>query len=874
MRIWWARLRNALRRDRALDEIDEELQSHLDEAVARGRDPEEVRRAFGAPHRWREASFDARALAWIDAVAGDARFGLRQLAKRPVTSMAAVLSLGLSMGATLTAARVIDALFWRPLPIAHPERLHAISRGALLPDGRYGSVDVWSYPSFLAMQGSVAGDAELVALSPAQPLDVLVGAGPDVERASVQYVSGNLFPAFQIRPAAGRLIAPSDDLPPAADVAVLSYAYWASRFGADPGVIGRSLRIGGSPVTIAGVAARDFAGAEPGVPIDIYLPAAQHSGYAKDDWTWTRALALVDPRRAAPVGDALDATWHAFERERASHFVNVPAEVVEQNLAPRVRLSAAPTGASAMRERYADPLRALAALVALVLLIACANVAMLMSAQATSRQREWTLRAAIGAGRARLAQLVGVEGLLLTATAAAVGILFTAWAAPFVVTHTAAAETRVVLDLKPDRRVAGVAAALVGLCACLVAAWPMARAWRTSTDAAAASDHRHTARRLTTTLVGAQVAFGMFVLFVAGLSIHTLARLNSRPLGFDTAHTIVADVAASAPQPWPNWQQLEVAAAALPGVDDAALSMWPMLAGRSWHGFVSVDGAPASDTQADFLGVSPGFFPASSMPVVAGRDLSASDVQPGQAVVNETFARVFLGERAAIGHHFAKGRDQYEIVGVVHDAVYGDVHEPVPPVAFVPLRTSGNAGMSAAALSVRVAPGRTADDIDAALRRLVSATNGRFRLRGVQRGQALVDSQLVRERLMSMLAGFFGAVAMTLVGVGLYGSLHHRVRQRTAEIAIRRAVGASSARIAWLIGWTSVVAVAIGAVVGLAAGYIAAGAAQSLFYGVTRSDATTLIGPLVAVLIVALAASLAPIRRALTISPARVLRNE
>jgi predicted permease len=625
-----------------------------------------------------------------------------------------------------------------------------------------------------------------------------------------------------------------------------------------------------------GVVAERFRGAEPGVAVDVYLPAAQHTGFTRDDWTWTRALALVAPDQAAPVADTLDAAWHAFERERASHFVNVPASVIAQNLEPRVRLAPAPTGASALLERYRDPLAALAALVAMVLLIACANVALLLSAQAVSRRREWVLRTAIGAGRGRLAQLVIVEAALLTAAAALVGTAFTAWAGAFVVSHSAVASARVVLDLGPDARTVGTAALLIALAAGLVAAWPVRHAWRTRPDVAAASGHRHTGRRFATGLIAAQVAFGMFVLFVAGLSVRTFARLDGRPLGFDTASTVIADLAAFEPQPLARWQAMQDAAVRVPGVDAAAMSMWPMLAGRSWNGFVSVDGAPAGPTQADFLAVSPGFFATAAMPIVRGRDFIDSDTQPGQAVVNETFVRMFLSgidAPAALGHHVAKGRDQYEIVGVVRDAVYGDVHEPVRPLAFVPLRTGGANRLSAAALTLRLAPGMASADVQSALRREVAAAGGAFRLRGLLPGRALVDAQLVRERLMSMLAAFFGVVAMALVGVGLYGSLHHGVRQRAPEIAIRRAVGARGRQVAWLVARPSALAVAVGTLAGLAAGYVAAGAAASLFYGVDRSDIAALVAPPLVVLVVAAAAALAPMVRAARISPARILHH-
>ncbi|MGP8246453.1 MAG: ABC transporter permease, partial [Bryobacteraceae bacterium] len=322
----WSRIANVLRSDGLSREIDEEFESHLAEAVERGRDPAEARRAFGSPLRQREESREIRLVPWLDSLRADVVFGSRQLKKKKVTSAAAILSLGLAIGACTSAFRLIDALLLRPLPVANAERLYNLSRHGTLPDGKPASFDGCAYPAFRQMRAAVKGQAELIAVSYAERMDVTYRTDQEMEKAYLQYVSGWMFGSFGLRPTLGRLFTENDDLKPGAHpYAVLSYDYWKRRFGLDPSVIGRKFRLGSKELfagpgagnslyEIVGVGPQPFTGTEPGTVTDIFLPTMMHPGAVHDDWTWMRTLASLNPGVAVePVRAKLNATSYAFE---------------------------------------------------------------------------------------------------------------------------------------------------------------------------------------------------------------------------------------------------------------------------------------------------------------------------------------------------------------------------------------------------------------------------------------------------------------------------------------------------------------------------------------------------------------------------------
>ena len=394
----WSRIKNALTSDHLNTEIDRELNAHIAEAIASGRDPREVRRSFGSPLRHREQIRDAKLLPWLDSLRSDSIFALRQLRKRKITSVATILSLGLAIGACLSAFRLIDAMLFRPMPIASADRLYQASREGLNFNGVFGIYDGGEYPLFQQMRASARNEADLIAVSFAKRSDLTFSSDDEMEKAYVQYVSGSMFSLFGLQPEVGRLLTENDDqVLGQHPYAVLSQEYWSQRFGRDPHVVGRTFHLGSGVFEIVGVVKGNFTGTEPGTITDIFLPTMMNEGVTHNDWSWIRTFVLLKPSIAPePLQQKFTAGFRAFQEGRMKDRVGVPPEKARNFLNQQIVLQPASSGASSMQRSDRPLFLAVAVLVALVLLIACANVANLLSAQSAARSREMALRVSIG----------------------------------------------------------------------------------------------------------------------------------------------------------------------------------------------------------------------------------------------------------------------------------------------------------------------------------------------------------------------------------------------------------------------------------------------------------------------------------------------
>ncbi|HTX33884.1 MAG TPA: ADOP family duplicated permease [Bryobacteraceae bacterium] len=896
---WIRRFANLFRQDALDREIAEELQSHLAEAIERGRPAAQAERALGSALRYREQSRDLKLLPWLESLAKDVVFGWRQLNKHRAASAAAVLSLGLAIGATTAAFRLVDAVLLRTLPVAHPERLYFLSLSYTDREGRPADLDNFSYPDFRQYRDAVADRADLLVVGPTHTrADAFFASGGESERRYRQYVSGNVFGIFGLRPALGRLLTPNDDTAPGwQPVAVLSYDYWTRRFGRDPHILGQTFRMseesdglpperrGGDRFEIVGVAPKGFTGTDPGLFTDIFIPDMMNARVIDNDgWGWLRIWVRPKPGFSLEqVRQPLQAVYARSIQEWVRNHQYAPPRALAGYLGGKVQLLPAAQGASRIQQEYRRPLLILAGLVVLVLLLACANTGNLLAAQAAARAREMALRVSIGAGRWRLIQLVLVESALLAAIASALGMLFAAWAAPWVVPMLHLSGDPIRLVLATGWREAAFSAALALAVAVLFGLVPALRASSVQPlGALRGGEDPHSRRRLRNVLLAAQMAFCVLVQFVAGLFVTTFERLSNRPLGFSPQHVLVIYAASGAgSQPTRVWTQLAERLGRLPGVTSASLASFPLLSADAWARTVRVPGQGPDPRTAYFLSVAPAFFDTMRIGWIEGRDFRPGDgnallkdgqPQAGVGIVNQAFARTYFNGRDPVGLsvEVGVGNQIYapiEIIGYVRDAAYANLREPTRPIVYVPL-------LSGADQSILV---RTAGDplpLAPLLRREILQARPDFLVHQIQPQSNFIDWGLLHERLLALLSFFFAVVALVLAAIGLYGVLNYAVAQRRREIGIRMALGARSAQVVHRVTADGAVMVSLGAALGVAAGLASGRFLETLLFEVKPTDPTAVLAPLLALMATALLAAVPPAIRAVRIDPARTLRNE
>lgn len=884
-----SRIANVFRSDRLSREIDEELQAHIDEAIAEGRDPQEVRRAFGSTLRVREAGHSVRVSGWLQSLVADTKFGWRQLWRNKVASAAAILSLALGIGSCVAAFRLIDALLWRPLPIANSSSLYVLSRKMVGLYGKPIEDGYWSTPDFKLMRDAVKDQADLIAVSDADRTDITWSSDDEIEKAHVAYVSGNMFPLFGLEPALGRLLAPEDDralgLYP---YAVLSWDYWNHRFARDPHVLGRSVHIGDQSFQIIGVGPREFTGTEKGTVTDVFLPLSMNSMATEDRADWHRVFVMLKPGVSAtalePMRQHLTAVNHAFGEACSTCYRGETKASIARFLNQTLVLNRGGAGISDLQKEYRRLLGALGLMVALVLLIACVNVSNMMTAQAAARAQEMALRISIGAGRRRLVQLILVQSALLSLISAILASLFAAWAAPFVLGLVNPPDNPARLDLPADWRVLLFGLGLTALIVLLLGLLPAIRASSVRPVAALkGGEDPHSPRRLMRGAIALQVTFCVLVLFLSSLFVTSFRRLQNRPLGFSTDRLLLLESVAGKGQLPIVWSQTAEALRAVPGVDSAAISGWPLLGRIKINSDISINGAPPNPTSAFFLNISPGWLSTMKIPLIAGRDFRPQDTSPGEAIVNETFVKTFFPNLNAgqdpIGRTFQRGLNQpvNKIVGVTPDIPDHDLREPNRALFFVPINTvDGRSKPSPVNFATFIVHTEAKNPLALAdsLRQVISQQHNGIRVSNVTTQLDLVRDQTVRERLIATLAAFFAAVALLLAGVGLYAVLNYSVLQRRREIGIRMAIGSPRTGIVRLVTLDVFVMIALGAVSGLALGFGSARYVASLFYAVKATDAEMIALPACAILLTALLATLPAVLRALRTNPTEILRSE
>jgi predicted permease len=851
----------------------------------------------------------------MGAFAQDIRYGMRMLLKNPGFTAIAVLTLALGIGANTAIFSVLDSVLLRKLPVVHSEQLailtdpdsHGQNFGS---EGGDRSLLAYSEFEYLRDHNEVfssifASDSNLPDVR-ATLGGFLNGVANEEESLRIRLVSGDYFSTLGANPAAGRMFTSDvDKARGASPFAVISYALWKQRFGLDPSVLGKTIQVNQTSFEIIGVTQQGFFGETVGEAPDVWVPAMMQDAIypgrdlltASQDMTnihtWLQVMARLKPgvtteQAKASINvvfkrmlDSLGGTLNAQERH----------ELEDQ----RINLQAGARGSSTLNEAYGAPLKVLMGLVGFVLLIACANVANLLLARGTARQKEFAVRLAIGAGRGRLIRQLLSESLLLALAGAAAGILLAQWADTLLVQMVSRASTGrevVQINLRPDARMLAFTLGIAVLSAILFGLIPALRATRLDLSpilksTTSGSNGENARRRLPATklLVIAQVAISLILLVAAGLFVHSLSKLSEVNLGYKPENLLLFQVDGAAggyngPANLRFQQDLLEKFSAIPSLRAATLSSNGLFSHSESADPISVDGytpKPGEEMHSRMDHVGPGYFSTVGIPVLIGREIGPQDSGNGPrvAVINKTFAKHFFGSANPLGkkvHDTYPGNpSEVEIVGVVADAKYNSLREKTPPRLYAPY-FNPMWEHSFATYEIRTVADPAS--VSAALRAAVQQTNSSLPPIRITTMQVLVDDSLHTDKFIARLAGVFGLLAMLLASVGLYGIMAYTVARRTRDIGIRMALGAQPGSVLWLILRETLFLVVIGVAVGLPLALGGSHLIKSMLFGLGIVDPLALIVPAITLAVVAALAGFLPARRAMRVDPMVALRYE
>jgi predicted permease len=920
---FFRKLRWLTERSRKEAELREELQFHLEEEA-------HERQARGLPEaeaRWaarRElgnlalVQEDTRATwGWtlLEQFVQDLRYAIRTMATNRMFTALVVLCLALGIGANTAIYSFIDSIVLRPLPVADPDSLVILNWHAKITSRRdfvmrSMSGSSWGNKSSGSTSGMLPFEAfELFQkddsvfstvfayFQPSQAKELNLAINGQADLASGLTISGDFFRGLGIRPTAGRLITPDDDRPGVAAVVVVSHALADARFGGSENAVGRPVLINNLPYTVLGVAPPGFFGVDPAAAPDLYLPihanellgAADRHGFRPERYInphdyWIQAMGRLRPGVSlAQAQAALAPRFHQWvagtaknDRERAQ--------------LPELVINPGAGGLGSLRRTYSQPLYILMAMVGLILILACANVASLLLGRATSRGREIALRLSLGAGRLRVVRQLLTESILLASLGGVLGVLFAILGIRFLTLLLANGQTGFTLRAEVNWHVLGVAAALAVLTGILFGLAPAIRA--TGIDVIPAlkevragepgARHRFGPVTLSHALVIGQISISLVLLVAAGLFVRTLSNLQSIDLGFNRESVLLfqlnARKAGYRDQSVPAFYgDVLKTLSAIPGVRDASVSDSSLIE-AGWGEPINVPGQPA-DPATRLMSAGPRFFATMQIPILAGRDLGETDRSgsPAVAVINEAFAKANFGGGDPLGQHLILrtdanqvGRDM-EIVGVSRNARYGGLTEDIPPVVYFPydqgvpqpnemvyaLRTSGD-------------PLQYVAQVREAVRR----TDARVPVSNIRTQDADIDRTISQEITFARLCSGFAILATLIACIGLYGAVSYTVVRRTGEIGIRVALGAQRGRVVRMVLREVFVLVASGLALGMAAALATSKFVGSFLYGMKPNDPLTLTLGALILLSAALLAGYLPARHAARIDPMVALRHD
>lgn len=884
-------------RKRTAEDFADEIRAHLeleaDELHAEGLTREEAHRRayveFGSIRAAQERFYLRGRIQWLDKLVRDLRYGLRSLLQSPGFALTAIFTLALGVGANTAVFSVMNAVLLKALPVADPTRLMYL-RTTNPPHGT-GTIDsnqTFSYSVYQALQNQNRALSSLIAYVPLSGSKVAVRYGAQPEEAEGDMVSGTFFSGLGVKLPHGRGFTAQDEQDHA-PIAVISYNYWTRRFAHNPDVLGTTLYVNGIGFTIVGVSAEEFEGLEPGSSTDFWIPLQNRPELnawgnpiedgkiytANPSWWCLRLIGRLEP--GVSRLQAVAALNPVFQR---AAYIGLGTPM-EGEKPPTLSLEEA-KGFPGYGKTYGRPLRILMAMVGFVLLIALTNVVMLLMARNATRQREFSMRLALGAGRRDLLRQLLTESLLLVAAG---GVL--AWIFALVATRALAAWAQIESSLAPDQTVLVFALSVLLIAALLFGLAPLRLALAAAPalilkTSAATSQGGAGKSRAAKAIVALQMTLCVVLLVGAGLLIRTLRNLENTPLGMRVDGLVVFGInphISSLAQGRDFYRDLIGKLRELPGVESVTVMEERLGSWSSDNSDMTVDGrlpdVPHGSSRTVRSNVAgPGFFTTLGVPVLAGRDFADSDTatSPHVGIINQQFAERFFPGQNPLGHMIGTddGRYQMTVVGVVKDHKYRSIDEEPIPMAWYMYAQIPIVGKMDVELRVKGDPLA----ILPAARKLVQQMDPNLPLIKPMTQRAQFDTTIANQILFARLAGFFGLLAVVLVATGLYGTLAYRVSRRTAEIGVRMAMGAGRGQVIWMILRDSLLLTAMGVVAGVPLAIFIGRALSSSLYGVKPLDGLTYAVAVLGVGVVALVASVTPATRAATIDPLKALRTE
>jgi predicted permease len=833
----------------------------------------------------------------MPAILQDFRYSLRSLRKSPVFLTVAVLSLALGIGANTAIFTLIDQLILQPLPVKDPEQIVMLAGRGKHYGGNNGDQRI-SYP----MYGEIRDKNQVFSgMFCTYPNTVSATFEGRTELIGADFVSGNYFPVLGIGAAAGRVFNASDDLYQGAHpLAVLSYGYWRARFGRDPGIVGKKIVVNGRSLTVIGVSQAGFDGVEPGrapqirIPMTMKddLPRTNYPRLSNDRFRWTEVFARLKPGMTIEKAQAgLQPLFHQIINREVTEkpFAKAAPLVKQEFLRMWMQVMPGSKGRSYLRRTYSKPLFALMGIVGLVLLIACSNLANLLIARASARQKEIAVRLALGAGRGRLVRQLLAESLLLAAVGGSLGVGLAVLIDQALIDFLPVGHTPLSLSAAPDWSVLSftfaisvAAGALFGLVPALQSTRPQLAG--TLKDQAGAVVQGGAAG-LRKALVVAQVSLSLLLVIGAGLFLESLRNLKTLNPGFEVKNLLAFDVDPTLSRYDRQWtadyyRRLRNRLNTLPGVESQTVAVVPVLENDEWDNWVTIEGYSAKpderpDPHVQFC--SPGFFQTLKIPVLLGRDFDDRDAAgaPKVGIVNQKFVKRYFGDANPLGRHLGMGIDpgtkmNIQIVGVVGDTKYENLREEIPYELYLPSDQQDWAEDSTVYVRAQGDPARLFHTLHEA----VVGVDANVPMHDLRTLDEQMEISLLTERLLATLSSVFGCLATLLAALGLYGVMAFMVARRTREIGIRMALGAGRSSVMWMVLRETLTLAAIGVAIGLSGAYAVTRLIQAQLFGVEPTDLSTLAAASLGIAAVTALAGYLPARRATAIDPMSALRWE